>query len=151
MSNVNSATVSGNLTRDPETRWTSDDGKSAIVNFGIAVNRRRYDKTAEEYVDEVSFFDIEVFGGFAVLVQKKLRKADAATVQGRLEQNSWETDDGRKHSKVVIVAEQIDSEGFFRSKDEDGVGSGDTPAATETPAETPVAVAAGVSAADIPF
>ncbi len=151
MANLNSATVSGNLTRDPETRWLAEDGKSAIVSFGIATNRRRFDKTTEDYIEEVSFFDIEVFGGFAVLCAKKLKKADSASVQGRLLQQTWETTDG-KRSKVVIVAEQIDSEGFFRSKDEDStVAASEAPASSNTSPATEVIKAAAPTTDDIPF
>lgn len=153
MANVNTATVSGNLTRDPECRWLSEDGSKGIVNFGIAVNRRRKDESGE-YVEETSFFDIEVFGAFAVLVAKKMKKADAATIQGRLEQQTWGEGDG-KRSKVVIVADQIDSEAFFRSKDEDNAvvvgtpGAGQTTEAATAPAEAPVAAAPASD--DIPF
>jgi len=155
MANVNTAAVSGNLTRDPEVRWLAEDGGSAIVNFGLAVNRRRFDKDAGEYVEETSFFDVEVFGGFAVLVAKKLKKADAATIQGRLQQQTWGEGDG-KRSKVVIVAEQIDSEAFFRAKDEDNaVVVGERPAAAATQAApiaaTEAASSQGTTADDIPF
>lgn len=140
MSNVNSVTVSGNLTRDPETRWQAEDGSTSIVNLGIAVNRSRKDASGE-YVDEVSYFDIDVFGGFANLVSRKLRKGDSATVQGRLEQQRFEKN-GENRSTVKIVATTIDSDGFFRSKDEDAA-----PALATTEA-TPVATPA---TDDIPF
>ena len=154
MANVNTCTVSGNLTRDPGVRWLTEDGSSAIVNFGLAVNRRRKDKEGE-YIEEVSFLDVETFGAFAVLVAKKMRKADAATIQGRLEQQRWEKD-GESKSKVVVVAEQIDSEAFFRAAEENAtVAVGSTAPATvqdELPAETAVSDAAAVpSADDIPF
>lgn len=151
MANVNTVVVSGNLTRDPEVRWLSEDEKSAIVNVGIAVNRRRFDKKAEDYVEEVSFFDIEVYGGFAILAAKKLKKGDSTTVQGRLEQQTWGEGDDKK-SKVVIVAEQIDSEGFFRSKDEDAavaVTNGSSTTAATTTTEAPAAAPAADD--DIPF
>lgn len=150
MAHVNSTTVSGNLTRDPEVRWLAEDGSSAIVNFGLANNRRRYDKATEDYIEETSFFDVEVFGGFAVLCAKKLKKADSASIQGRLMQQTWEKD-GEKKSKVVIVAEQIDSEAFFRSKDEDNaVAAGSPPAQAAAPAAES-APAAKPAADDIPF
>lgn len=116
MSHVNSTTISGNLTRDPEVTWMSDEGDKAIVKLGLASNRQR--KTAEgEYIEETTFVDIEVFGGFAILVAKKLRKADPATVNGSLKLSEWEKD-GEKRSKLLIVASQIDSPGFFRPADE---------------------------------
>lgn len=153
MANVNSTTVSGNLTRDPEVRWLAEDGKSAIVNVGIAVNRRRFDKATEEYVEEVSYFDIEVFGGFAILAAKKLKKGDSTTVQGRLQQQTW-GEEGDKKSKVVIIAEQIDSEGFFRAQTEDAVVAlTDRNATAAAPAATATEAAPAAAAADddIPF
>lgn len=147
MSNVNSVTISGNLTRDPETRWTADDGASSIVSLGIAVNRSRFNKETEEYEDEVSFFDVDVFGGFANLVGKKLRKADAATIQGRLEQQSYEKD-GQKRSSVKVIATAIDSQGFFRPKDEDAIpSSGDSGGGDEGGSQ----VVASPASDDIPF
>lgn len=117
MANVNSVVVSGNLTRDPEVKWESEDGSSAIVNLGIAVNRSRKNDEGE-YVDEVSFLNIDVFGKFAKLCARKLRKGEPATVSGRLEEQRWETDGGEKRSVVKIVAEQIDSPAFFKRDDE---------------------------------
>lgn len=139
MSNVNSVVVSGNLTRDPEVRWTSEDGSSSIVSLGIAVSRSR--KVNDEWTDEVSFFDLDVFGSFANLVARKLKKGDSATVQGRLEQQKFEKD-GESRSVVRIIATSIDSEGFFRSKDEDNMVG-----AASAPAET----AAAPTGDDIPF
>lgn len=154
MANVNSTTISGNLTRDPEVRWLSEDGASAIVSFGIAVNRRR--KKDDEFIEETSFFNVECFGGFAILVKKKMRKADSATIQGRLEQQQFEKD-GQNREKVVIVADQIDSEAFFRSADENATVEVGSTGVTTTPAPgtlTEAPEAAPVAAAtkdDIPF
>ncbi|MBA2726528.1 MAG: single-stranded DNA-binding protein [Actinobacteria bacterium] len=153
MANVNTCTISGNVTRDPETRWIADDGGSAIVSFGVAVNRRRFDKATDDYIESVSFFDIEVFGGFAVVVAKKLRKADAVTIQGRLEQQTWGEEDA-KRSKIVIVCDQIDSDAFFRPKDEDAtVSVGQRTAIAQAAAPKVDAAPAATPAADddIPF
>ncbi len=128
MSNVNSVTVSGNLTQDPEGVDTQNGGK--IAKLRIAVNRTR--KDGDEYVEEASYFNVVVFGKFAELVLRKLRKGNAATVQGRLEEQRWEDPEGGKRSKVQIVAFEIDSPAFF-VKDED-VPASDT-AAGSTPAE----------------
>ena len=148
MANINSVTVSGNLTRDPEYKQVSEG--FGVAKLGIAVNRQRKDKDGDGYIDEVSFFDIEVLGeGYAKLVSRKLKKGDSATVQGRLEQQRWEKD-GEARSKVVIIASQIDSEGFFRSKDEDNDLDA-TPEQPELPAATPAAEAPAPADDDIPF
>jgi len=116
MSNVNTVVISGFLVADPETRWTADDGESAIVHLGVAVRRSRKQEDGS-YADESKIHDVEVFGKFALLVARKMRKKDNLTVSGRLEKQEWETD-GAKRSKTVIEAAQIDSEAFFR-RDED--------------------------------
>lgn len=148
MSNVNSVVISGNLTRDPEVRSFGDDGK--VANLGVAVNRSF--KKADEFVEEVSFFEVTVWGGFADLTGRKLRKGDSVTVQGRLKQDTWTTNEDEKRSKVVIIADQIDSDGYFRPKDEDRDYSADTPAAAAAPkptAQAPVDTTAGDD--EIPF
>lgn len=117
MSNINTVAASGNLTADPEIKMTGSDGDFAIVNLRMANNRSKKQQDGS-YEDEVSYFDVTVFGKFAELVDRKARKGDPITVQGRLEQQRWETSDGDKRSKVVIIAQTIDSPAFFR-KDED--------------------------------
>ncbi len=147
MSNVNAVTISGNMTRDPEVKTFGDDG--SLAKFGVAVNRSV--KRDGEYTEEVSFFDVTVFGGFSGLVARKLRKGDSVTVQGELRQERWETPEGNR-SQVVIIASQIDSEGFYRSKDEDAVRTPeDTPAPAADPVATQTQGAPTDSGDDIPF
>lgn len=116
MSNVNSVTVSGNLTRDIELRKTQSD--FTIGSASIAVERSK--KVGDDWETETSFFDVTIFGGTAEFAARKLRKGDLVTIQGRLEQQTWEDKDtGAKRSKVVVIATAVDSHGLFRSKDED--------------------------------
>lgn len=127
MSNVNSVTVSGNLTRDIELIKTAND--FVIGKASIAVERSK--KDGDDWVKETSFFDVTLFGGSAEFAARKLRKGDLVTIQGRLEQQTWEKD-GDKRSKVVIIATAVDSSGFFRPKDDDNeltYGGGGTSAA----------------------
>ena len=133
--NLNTVTVSGNLTRDPELRVTS--GGTSVANLGIAVNRSRKQEDGS-YKDDVSFFDITVWGNYAELVARKCRKGDAVSVQGRLEQQRWETDSGDKRSKVVIIAEQLDGAAFYRSKDDENEPASESAPAEETAAEPTV-------------
>jgi single-strand DNA-binding protein len=155
MSNVNTVVISGNLTRDPE--WKEISETFSLANLGVAVNRQK--KQADgSYEDEVSFFDVTVLGGYSKLVSKKLRKADSVTIQGRLEQQRWEQD-GQNRSKVVLIVDgfdggKIDSDGFFRSADENVelVSSGAASTASQpAPEAAPAAPAAAASASDIPF
>lgn len=143
---VNTVAVSGRATRDPELKEIGDD--NYVVNVGIAVDRTV--KQGDEYVTVPNFFDIAVFGGYAKLIDKKLRKGDLFSAQGELRYESWETEDG-KRSKVSIVARNLDGEFQYRKAD----GS-DTPAradgepAAQAPAQEALPVG-GTSANDIPF
>ena len=155
MSNVNSVTISGNLTRDPE--WMEISDSFSLANLGVAVNRQK--KQGEEYVDEVSFFDVTVLGGYSKLVAKKLKKADSVTIQGRLEQQRWEQD-GANRSKVVVIVDgfdggKIDSDGFFRPASENTELVSTTAAAPAASAAPAAAATEAASPAadpnDIPF
>ena len=148
MSNINTVGVSGNITRDPEFKQITDT--FATAKFGLAVNRQK--KNADgEYEEIVSFFDVEVLGeSYAKMVARKMKKGDSVTIQGRLEQQRWENTEGEKRSKVVIIANDIDGEWQFRSKDEDTPIDAQEPAApTAPPASEPVAV--NPPDDDIPF
>ena len=139
MSHVNSVTVSGNLTADPELRHTPSGLE--VGNLRMAVNRQKKNDDGG-YDEEASFFSITVFGKFAELCARKLRKGNPITVQGRLREDRWEAEDGSKRSKVVIVANEIDAQAFFQ-KDADvaplsdggtttsGGGGSTAPAATD--------------------
>jgi single-strand DNA-binding protein len=91
------STIVGNLTRDPELRFTPSG--LAVASLSVAVNRKR----GEEEV--VSFFDVTAFGTLAENVCE-LGKGTRVIVVGRLEQRSWEQD-GNKRSKVELVADSI--------------------------------------------
>jgi single-strand DNA-binding protein len=146
MSDINTVTLTGRLTKDPELRTTTSG--TSVVNSGLAVERYRKDQD-----DDVSFFEITVFGNFAELVAKKARKGDSVVVEGRLEQRRWQTDDGQNRSAVSVICNQMKGEFLFRKAD----GS-DTPAAEAgqttiddaTPASAP-APAGTVADDDIPF
>jgi len=103
MANYNKVILMGNLTRDPEKRYT--DGGTCIVNMGLAVNRRI--KRKEEWVEEASFFDIVVFGNQAENCAKYLAKGRPILVDGELQQRRWEAQDGSKRSKVEIIANRV--------------------------------------------
>ena len=96
----NTVTVVGNITRDPELRFTP--GGAAVANFGLAWNRKGRD--GEEIV---SFFDITAWNQLAENASESLTKGMRVVVYGRLDQRSWETQDGDRRSKVEIVADDI--------------------------------------------
>ena len=99
----NSVTVSGNLTRDPELRYTPTG--RAVCNMGVAVNRR-YQQNGE-WVEQVSFIDVTCWADLAEHVASGLTKGTRVLVTGRLEQRSWDSPEGEKRSKTEIVAEDI--------------------------------------------
>lgn len=99
---LNSVNMMGNLTRDPEMKYTPS-GKS-VCNLSIA-NNRVYTKNGEK-VSEVSYFDIEVWGVVAENCAKYLTKGSGIIVEGRLRQERWEKD-GKTQSRVRISANSI--------------------------------------------
>ena len=102
---TNTTTICGNLTREPEIRYTKEG--QATTQLGVAVNRRWQDKTSGEWQEATSFFDVVCWRDLAENVALSLSKGMRVVVTGRLEQRSWETDEGEHRSKVEIVADEI--------------------------------------------
>ena len=100
-----SITIIGNLTRDPEMRFTPSGQPTA--SFGVAVNRRWMNRQTQEWDEATSFFDVVCWRDLAENVSESLGKGARVIVSGRLEQRSWETPDGEKRSKVEIVADEV--------------------------------------------
>ncbi|MCY4068195.1 MAG: single-stranded DNA-binding protein [Acidimicrobiaceae bacterium] len=96
----NTVTVVGNVTRDPELRFSQ--AGMAIAQFGVAWNRRRQDQD-----DEVSFFDVTCFRQLAENVAESIRKGSRVVIYGTLQQRSWQTDGGDRRSKVEILADDV--------------------------------------------
>ena len=98
-------TLSGNITREPELKFTKTG--QAQTRFAIAVNRRWQNKQTQNWEEQVSFFDVTSWGPLAENTANSLAKGQRVLVTGRLEQRSWETPEGDKKSTVEIVAEDI--------------------------------------------
>jgi single-strand DNA-binding protein len=98
-------TIVGNATADPELRFTQNG--SASARFGVAVNRRWQNRQSQEWEETTSFFDVVCWRDLAEHVSGSLRRGDRVIVTGRLEQRSWETDQGEMRHKVEVVAEEI--------------------------------------------
>lgn len=99
----NKVILIGNLTRNPELRYTPSG--TPVANFGLAVNRRF--RQADDQKDEVCYVDIVVFGKQAEHCGQYLSKGDGAIVDGRLQQRRWETEDGQRRSKHEVVAQSV--------------------------------------------
>ena len=99
----NSITVSGNVTRDVELRFTG--GGRAVASFGIAVARRF--QVNGDWQEQTSFLNVVAWGSLGENAAASLSKGSRAVVTGRLEQRSYETQDGDRRSVVEIVADDI--------------------------------------------
>ncbi len=113
----NKVIVAGNLTRDPELRFTK--GGVPVCGFGLAVNDKRSKRE-----DAVDFFDITAWRELGEVVANYKRKGDPILVEGKLQHSSWESDDGQKRSKVSIVAHNVQFLGGSRNGDGGGSPSG---------------------------
>lgn len=98
----NSITLIGNLTRDPELRYTT--GGRGVASFGLAVNRRY--QVNNEWQEQVSFFNVVAWGELGENAAATLTKGSRAIVTGRLEQRNWEKD-GEKKSVVEVIADEL--------------------------------------------
>lgn len=122
MPNLNKCYLMGNLTRDPELRYTPNN--TAVCAFGMAINRTWFDKSKNEKQEEVAFIDLEAWGKTAENLNKYLRKGDPLFVEGRLKLDQWE-DQGQKRSKLKVVVEQMQFIGG--RKEQRGGGGEDEP------------------------
>jgi single-strand DNA-binding protein len=133
----NATTITGNLTREPEIRYTREG--QANTQLGVAVNRRWQDRATQERQEATSFFDVVCWRDLAENVALSLSKGMRVVVSGRIEQRSWETDDGEHRSKVEIVADEIGPSLRFATAD---VQRTQRRQATEEPSESSDAEAA---------
>jgi single-strand DNA-binding protein len=108
----NKVILMGNLVRDPELKFLSE---TAVCNFSIASNDSY--KKGDEWIDQVSYFDIVVFKRPAENCNEYLSKGIPVLVEGKLRQRRWEAKDGTKRSKVEIVASNVV---FLGSNDDKG-------------------------------
>lgn len=127
MASLNRVILIGNLTRDPELRYTP--GGSPVANFGLAVNRSFTNKQGEK-VESVDYFNIVAWAKLAELCAEYIRKGSPVAVEGRLQSRSWETNEGQKRNTVEVIAENVQ----FLGRPSDSTAKGETAGITE-PAE----------------
>jgi single-strand DNA-binding protein len=121
MASLNKVFLMGNLTRDPELRYTPSG--ASVCTFGLAVNRRFKTKEGDNR-DETLFVDVTAWAKQAELCSQYLSKGRPVFVEGRLRLESWTGNDGQKRSKMGVVAQNIQF-----------LGPAGGAAATEAPAE----------------
>jgi single-strand DNA-binding protein len=152
MASFNKVILAGNLTRDPELRYTPKG--TAIAQFTLAVNRKWKTETGE-LKEEVSFIDVDAFGRQAEVIGQYLRKGRPFLVEGRLKQDTWEDKNTKqKQSKIKVVLESFS----FIDSGNRGEGEGGAPAApraprpaASAPASEPVEGDAPPESDDVPF
>jgi single-strand DNA-binding protein len=98
-------TIVGNLTKDPELRFTPSG--QATASFGIAVNRRWQNRQTNQWEEASSFFDVVAWGSLAENLAESVRRGDRVVVEGRLDQRHWENNQGEKRSKIEITANEV--------------------------------------------
>ncbi|MBM3875821.1 MAG: single-stranded DNA-binding protein [Verrucomicrobia bacterium] len=129
--NINKVLLAGNLTRDPELKFTAQG--TAIANLGIAVNRV-FTNQAGEKKEDVTFVDVEAWGKTAEIMGQYLKKGRPVFIEGRLKLDQWDDkQSGQKRSKLKVVCESfhfMDSGG----RPAQGEGSSPSTAATTRPA-----------------
>ena len=99
MVSMNRVVLAGNLTRDPELRFTGEG--VPVCGFGLAVNRVRSKN------EEVDFFDVSVWRELGEAVANWKKKGDPVLIEGRLQYRTWEAQDGSRRSKVDVVADNV--------------------------------------------
>lgn len=116
MANLNKVFLIGNLTRDPELRYTPNG--TAVANLGLAVNRRFKDSSGE-LKEEVCFLTVTVWDKQAEACCQYLLKGRPVFVEGVLQSRFWETNDGQKRSAIDVRAERVQFLGNYGPKEKE--------------------------------
>ena len=103
---INKATITGNITRDPELRHTQ--GGTSVLTIGVAVNDRRKNQQTGEWEDYPNFIDCTIFGNRATGVAPHLEKGMKVAIEGKLNQSRWQAEDGTNRSKIEIIVDEIE-------------------------------------------
>ena len=121
MASFNKVILLGNLTRDPELRYTPQG--SAVCEFALALNSVYTNKQTGQKVEEVSYIDLVAWGKTGETIAEYMKKGRQIMVEGRLKQDRWEAQDGKKMSKVRVTVESFTFVGA-RPGGEGGAGGG---------------------------
>lgn len=151
MANFNKVIIAGNLTRDPELRYTPKG--TATARIGLAINRSWKAETGETR-EEVTFVDVDVFGRQAEVIAQYVRKGRPLLVEGRLKLDQWEDKNThQKQSKLKVILESFSFLDSNRGGDTGGssVGGGhEMPRARATAPTAHAASSAPISEPDQP-
>ncbi len=120
MASFNRVILVGNLTRDPQVKYTP--GGTAVAEIGLAVNRQWFDKQTNSRKEDVTFVDVTLWGRTAEIAGEYLGKGRQVLIEGRLQTDSWDDKEtGQKRSKLRVVCENMTMLG---SRNEGGGGGG---------------------------
>ncbi len=134
MASFNKVILIGNLTRDPELRYTPKG--TAIAKLGLAVNRNWTTDTGEKK-EEVTFVDVDAFGKQAEVIGQYLKKGRPIMVEGRLKLDQWDDkQSGQKRSRLGVVLEQFQFLDSGRAGENQGGGGGESAPRPARPAAT---------------
>jgi single-strand DNA-binding protein len=148
MASFNRVILVGNLTRDPELRYTPKG--MAIAKIGLAVNRNWTSETGEKK-EEVTFVDVDIFGRTAENVAQYMKKGRPILIEGRLRLDQWDDKQtGQKRSKLGVVGEIVQFLGSPTGAGETGVAAS-RPAAAAPAAPEPVEGEPPPEHDDVPF
>ena len=138
MANFNKVLLMGNLTRDPEVRYTPKG--TAIATLGLAVNRTWSTETGEKK-EEVTFVDVDVWGRQAETIGQYMSKGRPIFIEGRLKLDQWDDKEtGQKRSKLKVVCENFQFLGAPKGGEgAEGGGEGRPPRPAARPANRPSA------------
>lgn len=148
MRGFSKAIITGNLTRDPESRTTPNGAN--VCSFSVAVNRVYRDSNGEQKED-VSFIDCSAWGKLGEMIAQYAKKGSGVLVSGRLDQRSWEDKTtGQKRSRVEIVVEDFNFTGSASRSDNGSAGNFGA-ANIDTAADTDSASDEEIDLSDVPF
>jgi single-strand DNA-binding protein len=123
MASYNKVVLMGNLTRDPELRYTQSN--LAVCKVGLAVNRRVKDSQTDQWREEATFVDVTIFGKRGEAFEKFHKKGASAFIDGELRFDQWEDkESGQKRSKLYVVANNWEFVGGGRGENSGGGGGG---------------------------
>jgi single-strand DNA-binding protein len=145
MANYNRVFLMGNLTRDPQLRYTPS--QQAVCDFGLAINRK-WKGPDGQMREEVCFVDCTAWGRTAENIQKYLTKGQPLFVEGRLHFHSWDGPDGKKRSKLDVVVNQFQFIGAPKGGGAGGPTAGGAGRAAPAPAPSPDAKGQETSGAE---
>ncbi len=139
MASYNRVILLGNLTRDPELRYTPQG--TAVCEFSLAINENYTNKQTGQKTEKVHFIDITCWGKTGEIAAEYLKKGRPVHIEGKLTQDRWDdANTGQKRSKIKVTCEQLT---FVGSKDSNGAGGGQEAA--------PAGAGGGVPEDEIPF